>query len=565
MYKRHISIFALLMLAWPCFAASPFISPAQNNEKVVLITDRSVYITSEQVKFFASLSAGKEASKPVESEILYCEIITPDGNRIAGNKYLISDNSVSGCIDIPENLVSGAYYIRAYTKVMRNNGPESYGYNQVIIINPFRDEVLAKNNKSQGTSTQVIPVKSRSMSDALFVAADKNRYAARETVTVSLSLAPVNEDDQNTPLNNVCISVIPGNYISKPVAVVQADKKPDGKSDYFPETRGLSVTGKLTQNPSGIPVIDKKVNLSIIGEGRDFMSVRTDSTGQFHFAMPSYTGTRDLFLCAEKIDSVKVKIWVDNDFCTMPVKLPSPAINLSDDDLKNIHNMAQNVQISSHFYTDSVRNTRNPKTEKYAFYGKPTNIIYIDKYIQLPTLEEYFNELPSEVKVRKRKGQPRFDVLGTRGVSLYEPLVMVDYVAVDEPAKVLAASPQNISRIEVVKDDYIKGGQTYGGVVSIISKKADFAGIDLPSAGIFINFNFLGENSCKAEGTDFTASQPDTRNTALWKPGIKIKNGTTEKYSFTAPDTPGTYTIMTEGINNKGEMVTVTTSFEVIK
>ena len=565
MYKRHISIFALLMLAWPCFAASPFISPAQNNEKVVLITDRSVYITSEQVKFFASLSAGKEASKPVESEILYCEIITPDGNRIAGNKYLISDNSVSGCIDIPENLVSGAYYIRAYTKVMRNNGPESYGYNQVIIINPFRDEVLAKNNKSQGTATQVIPVKSRSMSDALFVAADKNRYAARETVTVSLSLAPVNEDDQNTPLNNVCISVIPGNYISKPVAVVQADKKPDGKSDYFPETRGLSVTGKLTQNPSGIPVIDKKVNLSIIGEGRDFMSVRTDSTGQFHFAMPSYTGTRDLFLCAEKIDSVKVKIWVDNDFCTMPVKLPSPAINLSDDDLKNIHNMAQNVQISSHFYTDSVRNTRNPKTEKYAFYGKPTNIIYIDKYIQLPTLEEYFNELPSEVKVRKRKGQPRFDVLGTRGVSLYEPLVMVDYVAVDEPAKVLAASPQNISRIEVVKDDYIKGGQTYGGVVSIISKKADFAGIDLPSAGIFINFNFLGENSCKAEGTDFTASQPDTRNTALWKPGIKIKNGTTEKYSFTAPDTPGTYTIMTEGINNKGEMVTVTTSFEVIK
>lgn len=565
MYKRHISIFALLMLAWPCFAASPFISPAQNNEKVVLITDRSVYITSEQVKFFASLSAGKEASKPVESEILYCEIITPDGNRIAGNKYLISDNSVSGCIDIPENLVSGAYYIRAYTKVMRNNGPESYGYNQVIIINPFRDEVLAKNNKSQGTATQVIPVKSRSMSDALFVAADKNRYAARETVTVSLSLAPVNEDDQNTPLNNVCISVIPGNYISKPVAVVQADKKPEGKSDYFPETRGLSVTGKLTQNPSGIPVIDKKVNLSIIGEGRDFMSVRTDSTGQFHFAMPSYTGTRDLFLCAEKIDSVKVKIWVDNDFCTMPVKLPSPAINLSDDDLKNIHNMAQNVQISSHFYTDSVRNTRSPKTEKYAFYGKPTNIIYIDKYIQLPTLEEYFNELPSEVKVRKRKGQPRFDVLGTRGVSLYEPLVMVDYVAVDEPAKVLAASPQNISRIEVVKDDYIKGGQTYGGVVSIISKKADFAGIDLPSAGIFINFNFLGENSCKAEGSDFTASQPDTRNTVLWKPGIKIKNGTTEKYTFTAPDTPGTYTIMTEGINNKGEMVTVTTSFEVIK
>ena len=565
MHKRHISIFALLIFAWPCFATRPLISPAQNIEKVVLITDRSVYITTEQVKFFASLSAGKDGSNPVESEILYCEIITPDGNRIAGNKYLISDNSVSGCIDIPENLVSGAYYIRAYTKVMRNNGPESYGYNQVLIINPYRDEVLAKNNKSQGSATQAVPLKSRSMSDALFVSADKNSYVARETVTVSLSLAPVNEDGENIPLNNVCLSVIPGNYISKPVAVVRADKKLAGKTDYYPETRGLSITGKLTENPAGIPVIDKKVNLSIIGEGRDFMSVRTDSTGQFHFAMPSYTGTRDLFVCAEKTDSVKVKIWVDNDFCTLPIQLPSPAINLSENDLSNLQDMAQNVQISAHYYTDSVKNTRNPKIEKYPFYGKPSNIIYIDKYIQLPTLEEYFNELPSEVKVRKRKGQPRFDVLGTRGVSLYEPLVMVDYVAVDEPAKVLAASPQNISRIEVVKDDYIKGGQTYGGVVSIISKKADFAGIDLPSAGIFINFSFLSENTCNTAGYDFTAGHPDSRNTVLWKPGIKINNGTTEKYTFTAPDTPGTYTIMIEGINKKGEMVTVTGAFEVTK
>ena len=211
MYKRYIPIFALLILAWPGFAARPVVSTAQNTEKVVLITDRSVYITTEQVKFFASLSAGKDLSIPVESEILYCEIITPDGNRIAGNKYLISDNSVSGCIDIPENLVSGAYYIRAYTKVMRNNGPESYGYNQVIIINPYRDEVLAKNNKSQGTAAQVVSLRSRSMSDALFVSADKNSYTARENVTVSLSLAPAGDDDENVPLNNVCLSVIPGN------------------------------------------------------------------------------------------------------------------------------------------------------------------------------------------------------------------------------------------------------------------------------------------------------------------------------------------------------------------
>lgn len=566
MYKIHIPIFALLIFAWPCFAASHLSSIAENNEKVVLITDRSVYITTEQVKFFASLSAGKDLSQPVKSDILYCEIITPEGNRIAGNKYMIIDNSVSGCIDIPENLVSGAYYIRAYTKFMRNNGPEAYGYNQVIIINPNRDEVLAKNTKISGSAARLAPPKSKTIDDILFVSADKSKYVPRDPVSVLVTLAAAqSEEDEITQVHNLSLSVIAGKNVSKPVVVAQTDKKSTGKTDYYPETRGLSVTGKLTQGASGIPVVDKKVNLSIIGEGRDFMSVRTDSTGRFYFAMPSYTGTRDLFVCAEKVDSVKVKIWVDNDFCTLPVQLPSPAINLSEDELQQLRNMAQNVQINTHFYADSVQNSKSAKSEKYPFYGRPTNILYIDRYIQLPTLEEYFNELPSEVKVRKRKGQPRFDVLGTRGVSLYEPLVMVDYVAVDEPAKVLAASPQNISRIEVVKDDYVKGDQTYGGVVSIISKKGDFAGIDLPSAGIFINFNFLGQNACKSTGFDKAKEQPDSRNTLLWVPGIKIKNGSSERYTFTAPDTPGIYTIVLEGLTSKGEMVTTTSTFEVSK
>jgi len=365
-------------------------------------------------------------------------------------------------------------------------------------------------------------------------------------------------------IKNLCLSVIPENAGSQRVNLLSSKKPANDKTDYVPETRGLSVSGKLTLASSQIPVPDKKVNLSIIGEGRDFMATRTDSLGRFYFAMPDYTGSRDLFLCAEKIDSTKVKIWVDNDFCTLPIHLPSPTFKLTETERQSVLDMALNEQINSHFYNDTLhQETKNVKDTQHPFYGKPTAIIYIDKYIQLPTLEEYFNELPSEVRVRKHKGEPRFAVLGSTGVSFNDPLVMVDWVAVDEPAKLLAISPLNISRIEVVKDEYVKGGQTYGGIISIISKKGDFAGVDLPSAGIFINYQFLGENDCKSAIYDNMSSHPDSRNTILWKPGITIKSGNTQKYSFTAPDTPGKYNILLEGITSKGEIITTKTTFEV--
>jgi hypothetical protein len=563
MYKIRLTTFALLIFAWPYFASCLTIVPVDKYEKIVLITDRSIYITGEQVQFFATVLNGKNVEKPVLSQILYCEIVAPDGNQIAGGKFLINNSTAAGCVDLPDNLLTGTYYARAYTKLMRNYGPEFYAYSQIRIVNPGRGEILTQENNKNSSTLQVIPAPTIDFKDVLSVSADKNIYAPRDVISLSLSSSLQPENDEVAVFKNLCLSVIPEHSGSQ-VVNLQSSKKPaNDKADYVPETRGLSVSGKLTVASSQVPVPDKKVNLSIIGEGRDFMAARTDSLGRFYFAMPDYSGSRDLFLCAEKIDSLKVKIWVDNDFCTLPIHLPSPDFKLSESERQSVKNMALNEQINSHFYNDSLQKSEGVKDTRYAFYGKPSAVIYIDKYIQLPTLEEYFNELPSEVRVRKHKGEPRFAVLGSRGVSFNDPLVMVDWVAVDEPAKLLAISPQNISRIEVVKDEYVKGGQTYGGIISIISKKGDFAGVDLPSTGIFINYQFLGENECKSTVYDNISSHPDSRNTILWKPGITIMSGNTQKFSFTAPDTPGKYNILLEGMTSKGEIITVKSVFEV--
>ncbi len=72
-----------------------------------------------------------------------------------------------------------------------------------------------------------------------------------------------------------------------------------------------------------------RVNLSVIGRGRDFMAVQTDTSGRFFFSLPDYTGFRDLFLCAKNTDTSDPKILIDNDYCTIPVHIPSKIFTLT--------------------------------------------------------------------------------------------------------------------------------------------------------------------------------------------------------------------------------------------
>ena len=397
------------------------------------------------------------------------------------------------------------------------------------------------------------------LTDLLSVTVSKPVYTPKDTIIISLHAF----NELKSQIKSLCLSVVPETTSSTLMNLTQPKAQLQANADYLPETKGISLSGKLTELSSQTPVKGKRINLSIIGKGSDFMAVRTDSSGRFFFALPSYQGSRDIFLCAEKTQVTDLKIFVDNDFCALPVHLPSPAFFLSEQERKIALSMALNRQIDSYFYSDTLSKMLDETKEDHAFYGKPTAILYFDQYVQLPTLEEYFNELPGMVKVRKRNSQKYFKVTGSDNLLYYDPLVLIDWVAVDEPDRILAVAPQNISRIEIINELYIKGGQTYGGIISIITKKNDYAGIDLPATGIFVKYGFLTEDVCNDTLDDVAKYHPDVRNTLLWKPGITIQQDRIEKFVFRAPDKPGRYNVVVEGITPTGVILTTTSIFEI--
>ena len=560
--RLHIYLFFLFFSLSCGFVYGQQIMPVQSDERVSLFSDRTLYIAGENILFSAFVQNGNEKENSEISRVLYCEIIAPEGSKIAENKYVIDNSFSSGHLLIPNDITSGTYYLRAYTKYLRNVGPAYYSYIRIKIINANRTEVQTVTDYN--SSTEVFMSEDNSeIGDNLFnILTEKSKYTFREPVNISIQSTEKIPDRWKA----LSISVVPEFSLFSGNVNLSENRQFENSIIYYPETRGLSITGKLIDNKTGISLSNARVNLSIIGRGRDFMAVKTDTSGRFFFALPDYSGYRDLFLCAENISNSDPKILVDNDYCKIPVHIPTTVFTLTMDERSTAYDMAVNLQLEKYFRNDSISDEDNQTIDEQAFYGNPNEIIYIDNYIQLPTLEEYFNGLPTLVKVRKRQGEKYFKILGPQTDLIeFDPLVMVDLVAIEDPAKILAIQPSNILRIEIVNELYVKGDQTYGGIINIISRRGDFAGIDLPSSGIFINYGFYSEENKSRSGSLLPKHIPDTRNTLFWDPHLLLNQDNTSKVSFLTSDTPGRYLIILDGINANGQTYRQTKTFEVVK
>ena len=101
-----------------------------------------MYVSGENILFSAMVYHKSDLSAEEISRTLYCELIAPDGKKIAARKFGLFRFSAGGAFPIPEEAVSGIYYLRFYTRIMRNNASGDYKYILLKIVNPFKTEVL---------------------------------------------------------------------------------------------------------------------------------------------------------------------------------------------------------------------------------------------------------------------------------------------------------------------------------------------------------------------------------------------------------------------------------------
>jgi hypothetical protein len=528
-------------------------------ETIAFHTDRSLYISGENICFSATVMTENLARGKTLSKVLYIEIINQNKDQIIEEKFLVSDAVCTGTFEIPRDLSTGVYYIKSYTKYMRNFGPGSFSYHKIWVLNPFEGSVQIEDHDENDQQTGTYMASPYNEKDGFHIETDSEVYKPADSIVIRI-IPKIHPDS----LKSACMSVVPSHSFDPETMVFNGNRKPVDGPVYAPEYQGITLTGLLLDNDSRLPLPSRQLELSILGYPCDFMAVYTNSAGRFFFPLPEIRGQETVFISTRSIDSITPSILVDNDFSPQSVDMPYQSFILSEDEKTTALNLARNQQIAEQYTPASDTSTN--EGEYYgdtAFYGKPTETLNIDDYIQLQTLEDYFNELPYMVKVRKLHAKKYLKISGSNpATQIYEPLVLMDMIAVHDIDAILSVSSRLISHIDIINEPYVKGNITYGGIISIFSRSNDFAGIDLPQSGIFIRYDFLSASMPEAGGNG-DPHMPDARNTLFWDGNLQITGDTPQEISFLSGHSKGQYDIVLQGVMQNGERFFQRVTFKV--
>jgi len=528
-------------------------------ESVDLLTDRSLYISGEVIGFSARVQNTGLPDGMQWSRILYLELFSAAGEMEAQGKFRIRRSAACGELRIPEGLLTGTYYLRAYTRWMRNRDPSLYAHMPLRIINPFtKDQAENSPKDPQKIILNAVPVTRGALEISKPLAYDRG-----DSLGLELRL----NSTENTGNLNGCLSIVPA--AARPMELMQADNIADGGWDDFqlnflPDLRGITLSGRVRdphQEPPGLS--DTRVHFTMLGGHMAYSVARSDSFGIFALSLPFYEGRVELLVQPEVDDNENVEVLIDQDF-DKRVSIPEvPDFSLSPEEMETLIAMARKYQLSEIYLEPDPAADQTALNDPVPFYGTPDFSLNMEDYVLLPTLEEVFlNLVPSVTPLRRRNRTDLLIASANPAISLFPPLVMIDQVPLFSMEQFLSVPPGKLSHIDVITDVYLKGDMRYGGIINLRTGEGNLAGIDLPDHSFFIDFKCLYPPAQSLTDRMEAGDQiPDTRNTILWMPDVQIEGSRPLPIFFRAPDYPGEYVVLFRGWDAKGEYVSAETSF----
>lgn len=109
-------------------------------EKVYLQIDRKYFFPGDDIWFKAYLINAADRLLSDHSNNLHVELISPSSKIIAGRIIKLESGLGNGDFKLPEDLISGKYYIRAYTNYMRNFSDQLFFNKEIIVVNSNKEK-----------------------------------------------------------------------------------------------------------------------------------------------------------------------------------------------------------------------------------------------------------------------------------------------------------------------------------------------------------------------------------------------------------------------------------------
>ncbi|HRG10677.1 MAG TPA: hypothetical protein PLJ08_19025, partial [Cyclobacteriaceae bacterium] len=113
--------------------------PSKNpHEKIFIHTDKNFWVAGETSWFKIYLVSGQSHQPINTSKVTYVELVGAQNQVLVQTKIELSNGFGKGQINIPASISSGNYYLRAYTRWMKNYSVDFFFHQPITIVNTFR-------------------------------------------------------------------------------------------------------------------------------------------------------------------------------------------------------------------------------------------------------------------------------------------------------------------------------------------------------------------------------------------------------------------------------------------
>jgi len=571
-YRLLILAILIGLAIAPVRAQTPFDAEQLNEAKLIreqlhVFTDRSIYAVDEIIYFVAEHRVNGHIAANLWSSVLYVELIAPTGEALAQGKYRLSGGRAEGSLSIPTSSLTGNYYLKSYTRWMRNQGPGSFTYSPLKIINPYRSEVLVSTD-TEG-STESVPKLAYNEGMLEVSTSSQSVQGGQEMMFQLKGVSTVKFDRLSC-----CVTVVPrgsvdllgGQYNFAPLV-----NNDSFRVSFLPDLgNGVSISGTVVGAQQS-PVPYTTLHFSLLGANPDYFATMSDEQGRFILSTPTgFSDKLEFFVTPEHEEESPLEVRIDQEYDSRVPALPVEPFKLSEDEEQLARRIALNIQLSSAFMP-RVPSTEAPEMEEYSegmripFYGTQVKRLLIDDYVRLPNLEEVFINLIPEVQFYRKQGINRIKILSDNSsIGVYKPLIMIDHISVFDHEALLALSPEKIERIDLIDDIYLKGNVAFGGVLAIHSRNGDMAGVDLPEGSYFFDYQSFHPKASFAHAPSVQDGRiPDTRNTFFWDGDLVVEEDKQIEVPFRAPSASGNYVILVRGVSPDGEVFSASAEFIV--
>lgn len=510
-------------------------------ERVVLTTDRTIYFADEQILLKANCLL--PLNNDSLSRVLYVELLDKKSKPVLQKKLVISQGVATAVIPVPEEVITGNYYLRAYTQYMRNFNTDKFYTNELMLVNP---DLQAKE------AIQTVVDSARKKDPGKEVIA----IAGTTTSFLSNSLVSLNLKGKNN--SNVSVSVVAkGSYEPEAVGIqnyFQTKEPVDAvKLNWYPELRSVSISGKVVDKASNQPLKNIFVYASIVDSAKQFHVAKTNEEGFFIFSLTNLQENHIVYVCAE----VEGTILINSDFAAGLPAMHYNAIKMDSLKLSMINAMYENAQVSKMYNEEPVpvKTYLDAIPDPFKSTGE---VIYLKDYVALPQFTDYFKEIIPYTRIKTRQELPTIQLVDRRNKEFFEhPLVMVDNIPFRNHGDLLSIAPSKINSVTVIASKYVFGKEVLNGVIMVKTKESNLGGLPLPAEVVSVDYiacDPLVSVPIQKENT-FSVSKPGLKNTLYWNPSVNLKGGQ-QTIQFYTSNTISDYDVVVRGMDDDGNEFT---------